>query len=67
LIKTYKVGGFITLPPLQQAVKILGNETLKLMAAELVKIIRQNASVDGTLRKISRVLRVSSSRLKFCA
>ncbi|MCC4771540.1 DUF3387 domain-containing protein [Methanosarcina sp. DH2] len=38
----------------ESAVDVLGNETLKLMAAKLVKIIRQNAGVDWTLRKTSR-------------
>jgi type I restriction enzyme, R subunit len=35
----------------ESAVELLGNETLRLMAVELVKIIRQNSGVDWTLRK----------------
>lgn len=43
---------------------VLGNEALKLMAAELVKIIRQNAGVDWTLRKnIQAKIKVSVKRL----
>jgi type I restriction enzyme R subunit len=42
----------------------LGNETLRLMAAELVQIIRQNAGVDWTLRKnIQANMRVSVKRM----
>jgi type I restriction enzyme R subunit len=42
----------------------LGNETLRLMAAELVQIIRQNAGVDWTLRKnIQAKMRVSVKRM----
>ncbi|WP_048172800.1 type I restriction endonuclease subunit R [Methanosarcina sp. 2.H.A.1B.4] len=48
----------------ESAVDVLGNETLKLMAAELVKIIRQNAGVDWTLRKnIQAKMKVSVKRL----
>ncbi|AKB48563.1 Type I restriction-modification system, restriction subunit R [Methanosarcina sp. Kolksee] len=48
----------------ESAVEILGNETLRLMAAELVKIIRQNAGVDWTLRKnIQAKIRVNVKRL----
>ncbi|MDD3318337.1 MAG: DUF3387 domain-containing protein [Methanosarcina sp.] len=43
---------------------ILGNETLRLTAAELVQIIRQNAGVDWTLRKNIQVkMRVSVKRM----
>ena len=38
----------------ESAADVLGNETLRLMTAELVKIIRQNAGVDWTSGKISR-------------
>ncbi|NLN44008.1 MAG: DUF3387 domain-containing protein [Methanosarcina sp.] len=42
----------------------LGNETLRLMAAQLVQIIRQNAGVDWTLRKnIQAKIRVSVKRM----
>ncbi len=45
-------------------VRVLGNETLRLMASELVKIIRQNAGVDWTLRKnIQAKIRVNVRRL----
>jgi len=45
-------------------VDVLGDATLRLMAAELVKIIRQNAGVDWTLRKnIQAKMRVSVKRL----
>ncbi|WP_048163148.1 type I restriction endonuclease subunit R [Methanosarcina sp. 1.H.A.2.2] len=48
----------------ESAVDVLGNETLKLMAAELVKIIRKNAGVDWTLRKnIQAKMKVSVKRL----
>ncbi|HPS89052.1 MAG TPA: DUF3387 domain-containing protein, partial [Methanosarcina vacuolata] len=48
----------------ESAVEILGNETLRLMAAELVKIIRQNAGFDWTLRKnIQAKIRVNVKRL----
>jgi type I restriction enzyme R subunit len=48
----------------ESAVDVLGNETLRLMATELVKIIRQNAGVDRTLRKnIQAKMRVSVKRL----
>lgn len=48
----------------ESAVEVLGNETLRLMAAELVKIIRQNAGVDWTLRKnIQAKIRVNVKRL----
>ncbi|WP_205793690.1 type I restriction endonuclease subunit R [Methanosarcina sp. MSH10X1] len=48
----------------ESALEILGNETLRLMAAELVKIIRQNAGVDWTLRKnIQAKIKVSVKRL----
>jgi type I restriction enzyme, R subunit len=40
----------------ESAVELLGNETLRLMAAELVTIIRQNSGVDWTLRKSSCLL-----------
>jgi type I restriction enzyme R subunit len=44
--------------------EILGNETLRLMAVELVKIIRQNAGVDGTLRKnIQAKMKIGVKRL----
>ncbi|AAM06940.1 TPA: DUF3387 domain-containing protein [Methanosarcina acetivorans] len=44
--------------------QIRGDATLRLMAAELVKIIRQNAGVDWTLRKnIQAKMRVSVKRL----
>jgi type I restriction enzyme R subunit len=46
----------------ESAVDILGNETLRLMAAELVQIIRQNTGVDWTLRKnIQAKMRVTDS------
>jgi type I restriction enzyme R subunit len=46
------------------AVELLGNETLRLMAVELVKIIRQNSGVDWTLRKnIQAKMKVSVKRL----
>lgn len=35
----------------ESAVELLGNETLRLMAVELIKIIRQNSGVERTLRK----------------
>jgi type I restriction enzyme R subunit len=48
----------------ESALEILGNETLRLMAAELVRIIRQNAGVDWTLRKnIQAKIKVSVKRL----
>ena len=48
----------------ESAVDDLGNETLRLMAAELVQIIRQNAGVDWTLRKnIQAKMRVSVKRM----
>ncbi|WP_410510363.1 type I restriction endonuclease subunit R [Methanosarcina hadiensis] len=48
----------------ESALEVLGNETLRLMAAELVKIIRQNAGVDWTLRKnIQAKIKVSVKRL----
>ena len=48
----------------ESAVEVLGNDTLKFMAAELVKIIRQNAGVDWTLRKnIQAKMKVSVKRL----
>ncbi len=48
----------------ESAVEILGNETLRLIAAELVKIIRQNAGVDWTLRKnIQAKIKVNVKRL----
>jgi type I restriction enzyme, R subunit len=48
----------------ESAVELLGNETLRLMAAELVKIIRQNAGVDWTLRKnIQAKMKVNVKRL----
>lgn len=48
----------------ESAVELLGNETLRLMAAELVKIIWQNAGVDWTLRKnIQAKIRVNVKRL----
>ncbi|HWQ49009.1 MAG TPA: type I restriction enzyme endonuclease domain-containing protein [Methanosarcina sp.] len=48
----------------QSSVEILGNETLRLMAVELVKIIRQSAGVDWTLRKnIQAKIRVNVKRL----
>lgn len=48
----------------ESAVEILGNETLRLMAVELVKIIRQSAGVDWTLRKnIQAKIRVNVKRL----
>ena len=48
----------------ESALEILGNETLRLMASELVRIIRQNAGVDWTLRKnIQAKIKVSVKRL----
>lgn len=48
----------------ESAVEILGNETLRLMAVELVKIIRQSAGIDWTLRKnIQAKIRVNVKRL----
>ena len=48
----------------ESAVELLGNETLRLMAAELVTIIRQNSGVDWTLRKnIQAKMRISVKRL----
>lgn len=48
----------------ESAVEILGNETLRLIAAELVKIIRQNAGVDWTFRKnIQAKIKVNVKRL----
>ena len=48
----------------ERALEILGNETLRLMASELVRIIRQNAGVDWTLRKnIQAKIKVSVKRL----
>ncbi len=48
----------------ESAVEVLGNETLRLMAAELVRIIRENAGVDWTLRKnIQAKMKVSVKRL----
>jgi len=48
----------------ESAVEILGNETLRLMAVELVKIIRQNVGVDWTLRKnIQAKIMVNVKRL----
>jgi type I restriction enzyme R subunit len=48
----------------ESAVDVLGNETLRLMAAELVQIIRQNAGVDWALRKnIQAKMRVSIKRM----
>lgn len=48
----------------ESAVELLGNETLRLMAVELVKIIRQNSGVDWTLRKnIQAKMRISVKRL----
>jgi len=48
----------------ESAVEALGNETLRFMAAELVKIIRQNAGVDWTIRKnIQAKIRVNVKRL----
>ena len=35
----------------ESAVELLGNETLRLMAVGLIKIIRQNSGVERTLRK----------------
>ena len=44
--------------------EILGNETLRLMAVELVKIIRQNEGVDWTLRKnIQAKMKIEVKRL----
>jgi type I restriction enzyme R subunit len=48
----------------ESAVELLGNETLRLMAVELVKTIRQNSGVDWTLRKnIQAKMRISVKRL----
>ncbi len=48
----------------ESAVELLGNETLRLMAIELVRIIRQNSGVDWTLRKnIQAKMKVSVKRL----
>ncbi len=48
----------------ESAVEVLGNETLRLMAAELVGIIRKNAGIDWTLRKnIQAKMRISVKRL----
>lgn len=48
----------------ESAVELLGNETLRLMAVELVKIIRQNSGVDWTLRKnIQAKMKVIVKRL----
>ena len=48
----------------ESAVELLGNETLRLMAVELVKIIRQNSGVDWTLRKnIQAKMKVNVKRL----
>ncbi|MCO5382149.1 MAG: DUF3387 domain-containing protein [Methanosarcina barkeri] len=48
----------------ESALELLGNETLRLMAAELVKIIRQNAGVDWALRKnIQAKIKVNVKRL----
>lgn len=48
----------------ESAAEVLGNEILRLMAAELVGIIRKNAGIDWTLRKnIQAKMRVSVKRL----
>ncbi len=48
----------------ESAVELLGNETLRLMAIELVKIIRQNSGIDWTLRKnIQAKMKVNIKRL----
>ncbi len=48
----------------ESAVEVLGNETLRFIAAELVKIIRQNAGVDWTIRKnIQAKIRINVKRL----
>ncbi|WP_255335916.1 type I restriction enzyme endonuclease domain-containing protein [Methanosarcina sp. KYL-1] len=48
----------------KSAVEVLGDETLRLMAAELVGIIRKNAGVDWTVRKnIQAKMKVSVKRL----
>lgn len=48
----------------ESALEIRGNEILSLMAAELVKIIRQNTGVDRILRKnIQAKIRVNVKRL----
>jgi type I restriction enzyme R subunit len=47
----------------ESAVELMGNETLRLMAVELVKIIRQNSGVDWTLRKnIQAKMKISLKR-----
>ena len=38
----------------ESAVDLLGNETLKLMAADFFTIIRQNSGVDWTLRNLGK-------------
>jgi len=46
------------------AVKVLGDETLRMLARELVKTVRQNATIDWTVRESARAkLRVMVKRL----
>lgn len=48
----------------ESAVDVLGDDTLRLMAEELVRLIRQNATIDWTLRKnVQAKMRVSIKRL----
>ena len=46
------------------AVKVLGDETLRKLARELVKTVRQNVTIDWTVRESARAkLRVMVKRL----
>lgn len=48
----------------ESAVEVLGDETLRKMAMELVGLIRKNASIDWTLRKnIQAKMRLSVKKL----
>ena len=48
----------------ESAVKVLGDDTLKMIARELVDTVRRNASIDWTIRENVRAkLRVAVRRI----